>query len=145
MSSCHRQRDRSAKVSRILIVEDEKRLSRFLEKGGALGPHPGPLRSGAGSETTVLEVGGVRLDLRTRRASRAGQSITLTGREFTMLEILMRHAGQVLSREQLLSHVWGDPPTYGAYDPDPGSNVVEVYVGYQKLGDDTIQVRGMGT
>ena len=69
-----------------------------------------------------------------------GESITLTAREFTMLETLMRHAGQVLSREQLLSHVWG-------YDYDPGSNVVDVYVGYlrKKLGDDTIQtVRGMG-
>jgi Transcriptional regulatory protein, C terminal len=81
------------------------------------------LRSGAGSETTALEVGGVRLDLRTRRASSDGRSITLTAREFTMLETLMRHAGQVLSREQLLSHVWG-------YDYDPGSNVVDVCVGY---------------
>jgi DNA-binding response OmpR family regulator len=98
------------------------------------------LRSGAGSEATVLEAAGVRLDLRTRRASSDGQSITLTAREFTMLETLLRHAGQVLSREQLLSHVWG-------YDYDPGSNIVDVYVGYlrKKLGDGTIQtVRGMG-
>ena len=52
----------------------------------------------------------------------------------------MRHAGQVLSREQLLSHVWG-------YDFDPGSNVVEVYVRYlrRKLGGRRIEtVRGMG-
>jgi two-component system, OmpR family, response regulator len=57
-----------------------------------------------------------------------------------MLEVLMRHAGQVLSREQLLSHVWG-------YDHDPGSNVVDVYVGYlrKKLGADVIETaRGMG-
>jgi DNA-binding response OmpR family regulator len=57
-----------------------------------------------------------------------------------MLETLMHHRDQVLSREQLLSHVWG-------YDYDPGSNVVEVYVGYlrRKLGTETIEtVRGMG-
>jgi DNA-binding response OmpR family regulator len=98
------------------------------------------LRSGGSTETTVVEAGGVRLDLRTRRATVDGRSITLTAREFTMLETLMRHAGQVLSREQLLSHVWG-------YDYDPGSNVVDVYVGYlrKKLGEETIQtVRGMG-
>ncbi len=57
-----------------------------------------------------------------------------------MLEVFPRHRGQVLSREQLLSHVWG-------YDFDPGSNVVDVYVGYlrRKLGRDRIAtVRGMG-
>jgi two-component system, OmpR family, response regulator QseB len=66
--------------------------------------------------------------------------VELTAREFTMLETLMRHRDQVLSREQLLSHVWG-------YDYDPGSNVVEVYIGYlrRKLGDDVIETaRGMG-
>ena len=57
-----------------------------------------------------------------------------------MLEVFLRHAGQVLAREQLLSHVWG-------YDYDPGSNVVDVYVGYlrRKLGEERIEtVRGMG-
>jgi DNA-binding response OmpR family regulator len=70
----------------------------------------------------------------------AGRTVELSAREFTMLEVLMRHAGQVLSREQLLSHVWG-------YDFDPGSNVVDVYVGYlrRKLGKERIAtVRGMG-
>ena len=64
----------------------------------------------------------------------------LTAREFTMLETFMPHPGQVLSREQLLAHVWG-------YDYDPGSNVVEVYIRYlrRKLGDELIEtVRGMG-
>ena len=66
--------------------------------------------------------------------------VELSAREFTMLEVFLRHPGQVLSREQLLSHVWG-------YDHDPGSNVVDVYVGYlrRKLGRDRIAtVRGMG-
>jgi DNA-binding response OmpR family regulator len=91
-------------------------------------------------EPTVLRAGDVTLDLRTRRASSNGRTTELTAREFTMLEVLMRHAGQVLSREQLLSHVWG-------YDYDPGSNVVDVYVGYlrKKLGQAAIEtVRGMG-
>jgi two-component system, OmpR family, response regulator len=91
-------------------------------------------------ERTVLRAGSVVLDLRTRRASTDGRTVDLTAREFTMLEVLIRHAGQVLSREQLLSHVWG-------YDYDPGSNVVDVYIGYlrRKLGSNSIEtVRGMG-
>jgi DNA-binding response OmpR family regulator len=91
-------------------------------------------------ERTVLRAGTVVLDLRTRRAATDGRTVDLTAREFTMLEVLIRHAGQVLSREQLLSHVWG-------YDYDPGSNVVDVYIGYlrRKLGSNSIEtVRGMG-
>jgi two-component system response regulator QseB len=98
------------------------------------------LREQPESEQTVLEAGGVTLDMRARRASVEGRTIELSAREYTMLEVLMRHAGQVLSREQLLSHVWG-------YDHDPGSNVVDVYVGYlrKKLGPDVIETaRGMG-
>jgi DNA-binding response OmpR family regulator len=91
-------------------------------------------------ESTVLRAGDIALDLRTRRAAVEGRTVDLSAREFTMLEVLMRHPGQVLSREQLLSHVWG-------YDYDPGSNVVDVYVGYlrKKLGPSSIEtVRGMG-
>ncbi len=88
----------------------------------------------------VLEAGSLRLDLRTRRASRGGRDVDLSAREFKLAEIFLLNPGQVLSREQLLSHVWG-------YDFDPGSNVVDVYVGYlrKKFGADTIRtVRGMG-
>ena len=91
-------------------------------------------------ESTMLRVGGVSLDLRTRRADVNGRSVELTAREFALTDTFMRHPGQVLSRAQLLSHVWG-------YDFDPGSNVVEVYVRYlrRKLGDERIEtVRGMG-
>jgi DNA-binding response OmpR family regulator len=66
--------------------------------------------------------------------------VELTAREFALTETFIRHAGQVLTREQLLSHVWG-------YDFDPGSNVVDVYVRYlrKKLGDDVVEtVRGVG-
>jgi len=91
-------------------------------------------------EITVLSAGDLRLDLRGRRAHVGSEAIDLSAREFLLAETLFRHPGQVLSREQLLSHVWG-------YDYDPGSNVVDVYVGYlrRKLGAQTITtVRGMG-
>ncbi|MGG5259927.1 response regulator transcription factor [Phycicoccus avicenniae] len=95
--------------------------------------------SGPG-ETTTLEHGSVSLDLRTRRAGVGGREVELSAREFALAEAFLRHPGQVLSREQLLSRVWG-------YDFDPGSNVVDVYVRYlrNKLGTEVIAtVRGMG-
>ena len=88
----------------------------------------------------ALEAGGVRLDLRTRRATVDGRQLDLSAREFALAEMFLTNAGQVLSREQLLDHVWG-------LDFDPGSNVVDVYVGYlrRKLGAGAITtVRGMG-
>ena len=98
------------------------------------------LRAAGTSAPTVLTVGALALDLRTRRAIAAGETIELSAREFALLELFLRHPDQVLSREQLLARVWG-------YDFDPGSNVVEVYVGYlrRKLGAAHIEtVRGMG-
>jgi DNA-binding response OmpR family regulator len=88
----------------------------------------------------VLRHGDLELDLHSRRARVSGREIELSAREFTLLDVFLRHSGQVLSQEQLLSQVWG-------YDFDPGSNVVEVYVSYlrRKVGRDRIQtVRGMG-
>jgi two-component system copper resistance phosphate regulon response regulator CusR len=98
------------------------------------------LREDRAPEPTVLRVGEAVLDLRTRRLSVGTRVEELTAREFAMADMFFRHPGQVLSREQLLSHVWG-------YDYDPGSNVVEVYVRYlrQKIGESWIStVRGMG-
>jgi two-component system, OmpR family, copper resistance phosphate regulon response regulator CusR len=99
------------------------------------------LRAGESApEISVLVTGGVSLDLRTRRAKVDGRTVDLTAREFVLLELFLRHPGQVLSREQILSHVWG-------YDFDPGSNIVDVYVRAlrKKLGADCIgTVRGMG-
>jgi two-component system copper resistance phosphate regulon response regulator CusR len=92
------------------------------------------------AELTVLTCGGLSLDLRTRRARVRDATVDLSAREFALAETFLRHPGQVLAREQLLSHVWG-------YDFDPGSNVVDVYVRYlrRKIGADRIEtVRGMG-
>jgi DNA-binding response OmpR family regulator len=74
-------------------------------------------------ETTVLEAGGVTVDLLERRVTRGGSAVSLSTREFDLLVYFMRHTNQVLSREQMLSAVWG-------YNHDPQTNVVDVYVGY---------------
>lgn len=97
-------------------------------------------RGDAGGDVSVLEAGPVRLDLLRREAAVDGRIVDLSAREFTLAEMFVRHPGQVLSREQVLSHVWG-------YEFDPGSNIVDVYVGYlrKKLGAGLITtVRGVG-
>lgn len=98
------------------------------------------LRTDHARHEFVLRNGGLSLDLRTRQAQVAGRTVDLSAREFALAEVFLRHPGQVLSREQLLSHVWG-------YDYDPGSNVVEVYVRYlrNKIGPSRIAtIRGAG-
>lgn len=93
-----------------------------------------------GSTSTQLTHNGLTLDFLTRRAQVDGKWIDLSAREFTLAETFLRNPGQVLSREQLLSNVWG-------FDFDPASNVVDVYVRYLrgKLGKDRFEtVRGMG-
>jgi DNA-binding response OmpR family regulator len=98
------------------------------------------LRSKGTEQPFVLRAGDVRLDLKSRRATVRDQTVDLTPREFALLETLLRHAGQVLTREQLLSHVWG-------YSFDPTTNLVNVYVNSlrKKLGSDVIEtVRGVG-
>ncbi|ROS25016.1 DNA-binding response OmpR family regulator [Rathayibacter sp. PhB127] len=96
--------------------------------------------SGSAEDDGLLVHGGVTLDLRSRRATVEGSTLDLSAREFALAEEFLRHPEQVLSREQLLSRVWG-------FDFDPGSNVVDVYVRYLrgKIGAERIEtVRGMG-
>ena len=100
------------------------------------------LRGGGGGDDgdESLNVGGISLDERTRWVTADGHTVELSAREFELLKAFLRHPDQVMSREQLLAHVWG-------YGYDPGSNVVDVYVGYlrKKLGSDRFQtVRGVG-
>ena len=98
------------------------------------------LRPATAQEAAVLHNGDLVLDLLTRQARVGSRTVDLSAREFALAEVFLRHPGQVLSREQLLSHVWG-------YDYDPGSNVVEVYVRYlrSKIGPDRIAtMRGAG-
>jgi two-component system OmpR family response regulator len=102
------------------------------------------IRRGAPERPVVLTVGSLSLDPADRQVTRDGQAITLTAREFGLLEYLMRRPGQVVSKAQILDNVW-DPDFRG------GDNVVEVYVGYlrrkidEPFGLSTLgTVRGMG-
>ena len=74
-------------------------------------------------QAAQMDIGDLRIDLLARRAWRHGRQIDLSSREFSLLEYLVRHSGQVLSRQQILSAVW-------EYDFDPDSNIVDVYIRY---------------
>jgi two-component system OmpR family response regulator len=98
------------------------------------------VRRGAPPRPTQITAGELVLDPATRRVWRAEEELNLTAREYALLETLMRRAGEVLSRYELLEHVWD-----GSYENR--SNVIEVYIGYlrDKLGRDRIEtVRGAG-
>jgi DNA-binding response OmpR family regulator len=87
------------------------------------------LRTPGQARPTRLEALGIELDLLTRRVTRDGVEVVLSSKEFDLLAYFLRHPSNVLSREQILSAVWG-------YSHDPGTNIVEVYVSYlrRKLG-----------
>jgi DNA-binding response OmpR family regulator len=87
------------------------------------------LRTPGQAQSTRLEALGIELDLLTRRVTRDGVEVVLSSKEFDLLAYFLRHPSNVLSREQILSAVWG-------YSHDPGTNIVEVYVSYlrRKLG-----------
>jgi two-component system OmpR family response regulator len=102
------------------------------------------LRRGAPERPAVITAGALSLDPATRRVTRDDDEITLTTREFALLEYLMRHRDEVVTKTELLDHVWD-----AGADTDP--NVVEVYVGYlrrkidQPYGTKSLQtVRGAG-
>ncbi len=102
------------------------------------------IRRGAPARPAILEVGDLRFDPGGRRTSRGDDEIELTAREASILEYLMRHPGAVISKSEILSHVWD-------YDFEGDVNIVEVYVGHLRnkidrpFGRDTLQtVRGAG-
>jgi DNA-binding response OmpR family regulator len=91
-------------------------------------------------EERILTVGNISLNLHSHQVLVGDRAVELATREFSLLETLMQHPGQPVGREQLLKEVWG-------YDHDPGTNVVDVYIGYlrKKLGTKAIEtVRGIG-
>ncbi|MFN8616330.1 MAG: response regulator transcription factor [Dehalococcoidia bacterium] len=116
-------------------------LAELLARVRALGRRA---KMGAASEAPVLTVADLELDLRSREARRGPRRIELTAREFALLETLMRHPGQVMSRSQLLDSVW-------SYDSVTESNVVDIYIHYLRNKIDKgfdrkliRTVRGMG-
>jgi two-component system OmpR family response regulator len=78
-------------------------------------------RSHGGEAQTTFEVGDMRMDLLARKVTRGGKTIPLQPREFKLLEYLMRHAGQVVTRTMLIENVWD-------YHFDPQTNVIDVHV-----------------
>ncbi len=89
---------------------------------------------------TVVQFGNITLDLHQRAVTVDDREIKLSNQEFILLDTLMRHPNQVMSREDLLNYVWG-------YSYEPNSNIVNVYIGYlrKKVGNDLIEtVRGVG-
>lgn len=112
--------------------ELEARLMALTRRGSPTG------------QDTVLKVGDLTLDILSRKAMRGGKAITLKPREYKLLEYLMRHAGQVVTRTMLLENVWD-------YHFDPQTNVIDVHIsnlrqkidaGFEKLLLHT--VRGAG-
>jgi DNA-binding response OmpR family regulator len=81
------------------------------------------LRAASQTSITTLACADIEVNLLTRRVWRAGDAVALSTTEFELLVHLMRNCGEVVSREQILSVVWG-------YQHDPATNVVDVYVGY---------------
>ena len=102
------------------------------------------VRRGPVARPTVLVVGDLRLDPATREVWRGGERVSLSGKEFALLEFFMRHPGQIMSRTRILEHVWD-------FAFDGVSNVVDQYVGYLRrkidrpFGRHDVQtVRGAG-
>jgi DNA-binding response OmpR family regulator len=93
------------------------------------------LRRGSETKVTRLQVGDLVLDTLTRQATRGERTVELSAREYALLEFLMRHPGHVLSRTQIVDHVW-------SYDFYTASNIVDVYVGYlRRKIDDGFEIK----
>jgi two-component system, OmpR family, response regulator len=88
------------------------------------------MRRGHAVVPELLTIGDLAVDTRSQTATRRGQAIRLTSREYAMLEFLARHAGEVLSRADITAHVWDE-------NHDPFSNALEVYIGRLRRKIDT--------
>jgi DNA-binding response OmpR family regulator len=113
---------------------------RFEELVARIRARLRPRENGDPPAGNVLRYGGLELNLHTRTISIGDKTVELSAREFALVEMFLLHPGQVLSRQQLLSRVWG-------YDFDGTSNVVDVYVRQlrMKLGaDQIVTTRGAG-
>lgn len=102
------------------------------------------LRRASSQKTPVMEYAGITIDPVTRKVTRDGQNVELTNKEYALLEMLMRHPGQVFTRTAIMESVWG-------YDFDNASNVLEVYINFlrkkidQNFGKKLLHtVRGVG-
>src|SRR6266498_1168784 len=139
---------------RLLVIEDDPDLNRqlataLIDAGYVAKPFHleevlarirALLRRSAGHAKSEFNCGPVRLDTRTGRVTVEGNPVKLTSHEYRLLSYLMHHAGRVVSRTELVEHLYDQ-------DFDRDSNTIEVFVGRirKKLGVDIIQtVRGLG-
>ena len=81
------------------------------------------LRTSHGQISNTFSVGDLTLDCSTHQVARAGKEITLSSKEYALLEYLMRNQGLILSREKIENHIWN-------FDYEGGTNVVDVYISY---------------
>lgn len=98
------------------------------------------LRRRGARQYAVLDVAGVRIDTRSHRVTRGGEALSLTTKEYALLEFLAVNAGRVIGREEIAEHVWNE-------EFDPFSNLIEVYIGRLRriIGTASIQtIRGSG-
>ncbi len=96
-------------------------LTKPFEYGELLARVRALLRRGPVPHVEIIEIGGLRIEVRTRRVSRGNRRIDLTAKEYALLEYLARRAGELVNREDISEHVWDE-----AYDPC--SNLIEVYI-----------------
>jgi two-component system OmpR family response regulator len=136
-------RDTEADTIQGLDVGADDYLTKPFSFGEFLARVRALLRREALSRSSVMQVGDLEVDTAGHRVYRGGQEIELSGREYALLEFLIHRTGQIVTRDQLREHVWGDS--------DVLSNVVDVYIGYlrQKIDSASTRqliqtVRGMG-
>lgn len=87
-------------------------------------------RKSSGNRTNVYQIADLRLDSTAKTVTRAGKAIDLTGKEFSLMEYMIRNKGVVLSRDMIENNIWN-------YDYEGGTNVVDVYIGYLRKKLDT--------
>ncbi len=94
------------------------------------------IRRSAGQTSSIISIGELAIDLRARQVSRGNELVSLTAREFGLLEYLAMHRGKVISRRELYDHLFDELD-------DPASNIVDVYISYlrRKLGSELIETR----
>jgi two-component system OmpR family response regulator len=94
------------------------------------------IRRSMGQATSCVSIGDLEIDLNRKQVSRSGESIVLTAREFSLLELLLLSRGKIVTRTEIYDHLFGD-------DDDSLSNLVDVHVSHirKKLGADLIQTR----
>ena len=92
------------------------------------------MRRGGATISAVLDAGDLQIDTRSHRVTMNGQSLTLTTKEYSVLEYLARNAGRIVTREEIAEHVWNE-------DYDPFTNLIEVYINRLRRHIETVSER----